>query len=474
MKVLLAYSLLIFGLGLNYIFNIAIARILGPHDYGNFSYAIYYFNIFSLVAICSLDQAALRYISQTANSKDYRVAIQYLSIVCGILFSIVYFISVFLFVDDERSTLASLFGASIIPFVLLTVNVAILQAEHIVGPRMAFRYVIEPILKFFLFFLFFYYFHAGVAAPVLAFFAALTATHFAAVLSFRHRLGFISLRPIKDRVITIFKFSAPLAIGNAVTVLSGRLDLIILGALVSASDLGNYSAAVQTAAIIIIVLQGIETVYAPIFSEHIGLLNYSTLKDDYQRALRWAVLISSPVILIFIVYPDLVMLPFGAKYQGASTILAVLCVGQFLILAMGSANAILMMLGKSKLVLYISLISVVLTAVFVTAGAHYKGVIGAAIGVVVAIALTNMVRVFFTFQLTGCHPFSKSYLKMLASLLLTVIAGFLTKSYLLNVGVVLYPLLFIVFVVTFGMHMEDKLTILNLSKKFLKVNLKRN
>lgn len=467
MKIVVAYLLLIFGLGINYIFNISVARLLGPTNFGNFSYALYLFNIFSLIAVFSLDQAALRFIPQAQNSKEIRVHIQLLAIILSIIFSLIFTLTIFMFVEGERANLAYWFAASIIPFVLLTVNVAILQAEHIVGPRMAFRYVIEPIVKFGIFLLLFYSFQI-ITAPIIALFIALVVTNISALVVYWNRLGGFEFQLLKTKLSLLIKFIVPMSMSNAVSVLSGRLDLLILGALVAAPDLGHYSAAFQTAGIITIVLQGIETVYAPIFSSHIGSANYSALMLDYQRALRWTMLLSAPLIMIFVIYPELIILPFGAAYQIAAPILAVLCIGQFFLLALGAANPILILLGKAKIVLLISLAYVVLTALLVGVGASYAGTFGAASGVVFAIAITNMIRVYFVFKLTGCHPFSPHYLKILVALMLSVSFGFAEKSYFANSGIFIFPMLLIILVLIFGLHSEDKQAIKRIYLKISK------
>ena len=263
----------------------------------------------------------------------------------------------------------------------------------------------------------------------------------------------------------------PMSASNAVGVVSGRMDLLILGGLVAASDLGYYSAAFQTAGIITIVLQGIETVYAPIFSGHIDAANYIALKEDYQRALRWAMLISSPAIMVFVIYPELVMRPFGDKYQGAASILAILCIGQFFNIALGSANAILILLGKTKIVLLISIAYVCITALFVIVGAYYWGAIGAAIGVVGAIMVSNIIRIYFVHKITKSHPFSLHYFKILIALILSVSIGFASKAYLLYLGIVLFPVLFLIFILLFGLHPEEKNPLKRFSRSSKEIKL---
>ena len=467
MKIVVAYLLLIFGLGINYIFNISVARLLGPAKFGDFSYALYLFNIFAMIGISSLDMAALKFIPQTAKPKEIRVAIQTLAIISGIIFSLGFIFTIYFSIEDKRAALAYLFVPSIIPFILLTVNVAVLQAEHIVGPRMAFRYVVEPVTKICAFFLLFLFFHES-AAPAIAFFIALVVTNVAAFAVYWDRLGGIKFSFFINKFKILFKFIVPMFVSGTVSVLSGRLDILILGALIAASNLGHYSAALQTAGILLIVLQGIETVYAPIFSSHIGNKNFVALKEDYQRALRWTTLIASPLVTVFFIYPEVVMLPFGPEYQGAATILAVLCVGQLILLSLGAANSILVLLGKTKIVLLTSVIFILSTALFVGVGAYYRSTLGAAVGVVTAIAVTNVIRTYYVYKLTRCHPFSLHYSKIMLALVFATTFGYLSKSFFGYFGVIGFPALLLLLILILGLHPEEKATLRKIYLKFIR------
>lgn len=456
MKIVQSYGMLIFGLGLNYIFNVMVARTLGVSGFGDYSYAIYLFNIISLIAVFSLDQAAVRFIPQSNNPYDFRIAIQQLAVLLGILFSLIYALLVFVFIDDAKAHLAYLFTPSVVLFVLLTVNVAILQAEHIVAPRMVLRYIVEPVAKILIFFIIIYFFNT-MLAPVISLFFALLITNVAALIGFRKRLFFCHIGFSKKIFTSLCSFVFPMSISNIISVVSGRLDLIILGVLVSASDLGHYTAAFQTASILAIVLQGIETVYAPIFSMHIGSGNFSLLKNDYRLALRWAMMISSPLLIVFILYPEIVMLPFGAAYSDSALLLSILCCGQFFVLSMGgTSNTILMLMGKTKVVLLISIVYVFLTSLLVGVGAKYFGSIGAASGVVLALATVSMIRVYYAYRLSLCQPFDMYYYKIVASFLLVLLLGHSGKSFMGLSGLLLLPIVFVVFLIVFGIHHDDK------------------
>ncbi len=455
MKVGIAYLFLFFGLGINYTFNVTVARELGPENFGVYSYALYLFNIFSLIAVAGLDEASLRFIPQSSNKDAERSAIQLFALISSFVFLCLFWMMISLFLNKETAQISYVFALCLPLFVFISVNSAILQANHIVGPRMAFRYALEPTLKIIFLFVI-VHFSMSIYAPAYALFLALLITNIIALYTYKSRLFISGFQLTKEKLKILLGFVIPMLAYNVINVVSGRLDILILGAMVVSSAVGQYSAAFQTAAMLAIVLQGIETVYAPIFSSHIGNKDFVSLNHDYQRSLRWTMLISSPILTIFFLYPELALIPFGSQYMEAASILAILCAGQFFNLATGSANAILLAMGKTKVVLFNSIVYVIITSVFVGVGSHFMGVTGAALGVVLAIAIPNSLRVYFVYKITGCYPFNAHYFKVLAALFIILLIGFYSKSIIGYFGLLLFPLIFLVLIFLFGIHKEDK------------------
>lgn len=470
MKIIVAYAFLFFGLGINYIFNVVVARELGPELYGHYSYALYIFNIFSLIAVVGLDEAALRFIPQSSAKNEERSVIQVFAILSSIAFVLLYLALIKFFLGQDIREISYLFALSLPLFVFITVNTAILQAHHIVGPRMAFRYALEPILKILLFFIF-ANFVSIIFSPVYAIFIALLVTNVVAIIIYRKHLFIYQFNATREKLHRLVKFLTPMLFYNVINIVSGRLDVLVLGAIAAASDVGQYSAAFQTSAMLAIVLQGLETVYAPIFSSHIGKHDFVSLREDYRKALRWTMLISSPVIIDFLLFPELALIPFGSQYDDAASILAILCFGQFINLATGSANAILLAMGKTRIVLLNSILYLIASVLFIGIGTYVWGVKGAAIGVVGAITVPNILRVLFVYKISKCTPFSRSYFKIIQSLVLTLIIAMVLNPYLHYVGVILYPVMFIVFVIVFGLHIDDKKIVDNIYCKCIKTIL---
>lgn len=455
MNVLIAYSLLFFGLGLNYLFSVVVARALGVEVFGDYSYALYIFNILSLVAVVGLDEASIKFLPQSNNSRYIKSKIQTLALIAITVFFSIYLIIINTFLDGIQHKLSMVLAFSLPLFVMLTVNSAILQANYIVGQRMIFRYVLEPVTKIGLL-LFFIASSVEIFSPVYAMLAALFITNIAMLFMYREKLLAYGYQPFLPGWTPLLKFVAPMSLNNIINIVSSRMDLLILGVLATSLSMGHYSAAFQTAAILSIVLQGMETVYAPIFSKSIGEKNFVELDHYFKRALRLTIMISSPVIIIFILYPEVALLPFGNTFQESINVLAILAIGQLCNLATGSANTILISIGRTKIVLINSLIYGFSIVISVYVGVQELGILGAAIGVSFSVLLINSLRVFFLYKISGVLPFSIYYAKSMIALVIVIVAGYFSKSFIGISGVLLLPIGYLFILMGAGIHPEDK------------------
>lgn len=455
-RIITAYLMLIFGLGLNYIFSVLVARQYGVENFGNYSYALYIFNIVALIAVAGLDEASIKFIPQNKETGKSKTTIQTLSIFTSILFFIIYFLLIELTLSGHKLQMSYVLLLCLPLFVLLTVNTSILQAEYIVGPRMAFRHGLEPVVKM-LSLIVLTFLAVGVLAPVYAMLIAFIVTGFVMLMVYRKRLIFFGFQFSIERFTEILRFILPMSINNIVNVAASRMDVIILGIVASSTQVGYYSAAFQTAAILSIVLQGLETVYSPLYSKSIGENNISELEKNLKQSLRWTMLIAAPLVLLFIIYPELALSPFGNNFKDSVNVFLILCVGQIINLATGSANTVLISLGQTKIVLLNSFVTGVILVAGVSWAAEYYGSIGAAVAVSIAILIMNCLRLYFLYRCLKITPFDIHYGFVMMALLVVAVIGIMTKEYLWQyVGLLIYPALVYLIVIVAGIHNDDK------------------
>jgi O-antigen/teichoic acid export membrane protein len=258
----------------------------------------------------------------------------------------------------------------------------------------------------------------------------------------------------------ILRYSLPIMVGIAFSVSASKSDFIILGYLVADSDVGLYAAAFQTAAIMSIILQSVESVIAPYISEAISKNSVENLKEVYQLSLRWVYILGAPLYLFFMLFPDELLAFFGEQFVTAALCFSLLATGQFINIATGSANYMLLMQGKTKWVMVNSIINGSMQVGLNIYLIPQYGIIGAAVSMIAATTLINVLRLIEVYVLLKIHPYSLSLIMPTLIALLTYGAVFLLKQEIaLNIQFVLAPATFIIyfgFLLLFGLTISEK------------------
>ncbi|MCP5193154.1 MAG: oligosaccharide flippase family protein, partial [Pseudomonadales bacterium] len=416
MTVLTSYLLLCIGLGLNYILNIFIGRSLGPSGFGDYALALNFYNIAAIITVFGLDQAALKFIPQTSNPKRVASSILHISlIIAAASTTILFFILLTIF--HEKSLLYILFLTAVAPTALLTQILAIAQAHQIFVSRMVIRYLCEPALRAMLIISLFNSWGKQPAAAAAAFLFSYMVTLIISVYRYRAIIVPAVRKKSGISLTTIASFAFPIALGNLMSTIGSRIDILILGALVTSGMLGVYTASLQTAAVLAIVLQGIELVYASKLSASIGANNAEKLEYEYQLSLRVTVLIGTPIVVFFSFYSEMMATLFGEAFSESRYVLCILCISQFINLATGSANQLIILFGYTRVVLIINTCFLITAAVLIYCGSALYEIIGAAIGILISSSCLNFARVLFVGLKKGIYPYDKRSLFFLTGIL---------------------------------------------------------
>jgi O-antigen/teichoic acid export membrane protein len=417
-----------FGNGLNYVFGIFLARTLGAEEFGLYALALTIFNMVSLTAVFGMDIGAIKFVShhlgEGHNDKARETLIAAASIAFGSglvaaigLALLAHPIAVILFHKPDL-VLSLLFFAAAIPLgTLAIVLISTLQAYQTVRYTILIKYLWEPTAKLVL---------AGVLlcagfqllgvliSIVLAFAVS-------AVLSLHamYRLGFRrSESPLlwnRQEARTLLVYCLPLAISNLFGVVAPRSDFLVLGYWATTKEVGIYLAAVQTAAIISLVLGAFITGLAPIVSRAWSQQNWSRMRESYQAVSRLSITVALPIFCCLILFANEILAMFGPEFSAGTTALMLLAFAQIFSNATGSANTVLLMSGHSRLVMTNTIVmGVVLLAVTATI-IPFGGISGAAIAASITLILTNVIRVIQVWRLHHVQPYTWELAKPIAA-----------------------------------------------------------
>jgi O-antigen/teichoic acid export membrane protein len=118
---------------------------------------------------------------------------------------------------------------------------------------------------------------------------------------------------------------------------------------------------------------------------------------------------------------------FGARYVPAAPTLQVLSLGFLFNSLFGFNYHTLLTIGKSKFLMYCSLLSAIMNIILNILLIPKLGVLGASIASATSFILIELLMTIQLNYITGIHPFTKSYSKILLISALSIAIGYYIK-----------------------------------------------
>ncbi|MFB6124838.1 MAG: lipopolysaccharide biosynthesis protein [Halanaeroarchaeum sp.] len=207
-----------------------------------------------------------------------------------------------------------------------------------------------------------------------------------------------------------YDHAAPVALSSLGKVFQNRIDVLFVGALLSAVAAGVYDVVLVVIAIAWIPLLAFNQLLPPVASDLYANDRVDVLNAVYGSATRLIVTTVVPIIAVLVVYGRPLLSAFGPTYARGYLPLVVYLGGVFVGSAVGATGWLLMMTdhqyARMALDWLLAVLNAGLTYLFVT---HF-GLVGAALGTAVAIAVQNGIQVVLLRRFEGLWPFDRSFL----------------------------------------------------------------
>jgi len=253
----------------------------------------------------------------------------------------------------------------------------------------------------------------GVAVGIVAATAVLAAV--AAPLAARVTGVVPSLRGARLEARRFYDHAAPVAMSSLGKVFQNRVDVLLVGALLTATAAGVYNVVLVLVAIAWIPLMSFNQLLPPVASELYADDRTATLNAVYTAVTRQIVTAVVPVLAVLVVYGRELLGLFGDPYVAGYLPLVVYLGGVFVGSAVGATGWLLMMTdhqyARMALDWLLAALNVALTYAFVVR----FGLVGAALGTSLAIATQNAIQVVLLRRFEGLWPFDRTFLTPLAA-----------------------------------------------------------
>jgi O-antigen/teichoic acid export membrane protein len=201
------------------------------------------------------------------------------------------------------------------------------------------------------------------------------------------------------------KAAFPMLVYGGAQIILGQTDVVMLGVMRGANEVGLYAVANRLAFLMTYVMTASNMILMPVMSRLYANGEKERLQKTLSRAIHISFFLALPVGLILIFSGKSILIVFGHGFTNAQPALAILAVGRLLdvSIGVGSGALVLIVAGAEKLVarifLYASIMNVIMNMVLIPK----YGISGAAIASVVALFLAEIVLVVNAFTGTGVY-----------------------------------------------------------------------
>lgn len=358
------------GMLSGYIFFFLVSRIYGAESLGIWALS---FTVLSLAAFSSrlgLPRALLRFISAYASQGAFSTAwliykkslkiILSLSILIGIgIFSFSGQISLIIFNKPELTPALKLVGIILPFFVTLSINTECIRGVRrieVYGLVRSLSNYLVPILVIGLF----YFFYTSLYIPVIATVIGLAV---AFVVSTFYWVGYGKSRLTDEPSYVSYKkiiyTALPMLLSGSMFILVGWINTFMIGIYNPAEDVGFYNVAAKIANLGAIPTLAITTIAAPKFAQYFGKGDLQKLRENIDYVGKLIFYFSTPILLIVILFPDLLLGFFGKDFAMARNALLIIAGSRFLGAICGPVGFIMQMTGKEKEYSWVRLAEVV-------------------------------------------------------------------------------------------------------------------
>lgn len=399
-----ALVLKVFGAGLTFLFNLVLARTLGAEGAGLYFLALTVTTIATVFGRMGLDNTLLRFTAANAAVKDWKAVKGVyksgmgLALIASFFSATVMFLLAPLLAEKvfQKSELVSpmrWMALAVVPMSILVLYAQLFKGlKRIRDSSLLSGLGVPAISLIGLFLLGDTY---GVKGGVWAYTTAALLTMLMGGILWKVTVPQLQNISGHFKIRELLKSSMPLFWVASLNMLIQWAATFALGIWGTEEDVGIFSVASRTAMLTSLVLLSVNSISAPKFAALYKKNEIKVLESTARKTTLLMVLIASPLLVFFLLFPGLVMGVFGAEFVNGRKLLSILAIGQFINVATGSAGSLLIMSGNERIMKYnstlVASISIILNVLMVS----FMGVIGAAIATSICLSIKNIFAAYF-------------------------------------------------------------------------------
>ncbi|MGF1774980.1 oligosaccharide flippase family protein [Vibrio wakamikoensis] len=394
--------------------GVLLARLLGPEDYGSYSYILSIITIATLPVVAGMPNLIIRELSIYQQNKMWGLVVGLISwcrcyamLMSAFAALFVFFAYVLGFIVDVNLNVL-LIALVLVPFrAFLSQQCAFLNAFQRPALAKVPEQIINPTLSMIFILLFAYYSSVTLETAFISVVLSTILSQFIGVILSRNNLEIVrgNLNPEWKMRIWV-KSLVPFALIAFVYTLNSEVATVFLGSFSSHQEVGYFKVAIQAVAIIAIGLSSVNSVIMPKIARSYNIGDVSQAQATIRIGVRYSVLLSIFIVFTYIFYGrHLIEFLFGVEYSGVYEILMILTFYQVIDVLLGPVGLVLNMTGNEGKALSRLLVVFAVNVALLFLLVPLYGAAGAAYAMLFSLVLLKVLMCFAVYQSTGLKTY---------------------------------------------------------------------
>ncbi len=405
----ISFLLRIAGAGAAFLFNIILARKLGADAVGLYFLALTQITMVAMVARLGLDSVLLRATAVQASRGDWSAVsggartglrlVLFSSIMLAVTLSqLAPWLSLHAFAKPDLAITLRWMTIAIPPLAMAFVYGELLKALSQIVRSQLVQVVLPPALAIPVFLIFASAW--GAWAAIFSYCLGVLAAAMLAALFWQRAVSGMG-RATSVSARALLSEGLPLMWMQLLVQAISWVDVLILGMFRPAAEVALYAVASRLAMLTSFAIMAVNNVAGPRFAALYSQGDLAGLAQVAVRSSRLTLLVSAPLLAIFVLAPHWVLALFGHDFSAASTVLIVLAIGQFFNVVTGSVGQILIMTGHGRALRNLSALNFVLCVALNLLLIPLYGAIGAAVASALSGTVLNILGNFAVYRYHG-------------------------------------------------------------------------
>lgn len=204
--------------------------------------------------------------------------------------------------------------------------------------------------------------------------------------------------------------------------------IFILGYFLDNTEIAVFNVSYKVGALVLFSMSAFRIIFMPTISELFAKKDKETISGLFKTITKWIFTFSLIVFSLVTIFNEPILNIFGNEFTTGALVLIIIMAGELVNASTGLVGAIILMSGRSGVVLINSVIQFLLIAGLAWWLTPIYGAVGTAFSYAVSLIIMNISRIIELYCFEKIHPYKFSTLK---PLLASVIA-FLSVYYLRN------------------------------------------